>query len=392
MRENLDAFDAYDWLSRPMIVNPYVFYHQLRSREPVHWNAARRIWVLTRYADVMAALRDRRLSTRWIEAFMNHLPETERRAISRLDRHLSRWMLFSDSPEHTRLRAPVSTAFMPRLVEGLRPRIQGLVNELIDHVQDAGCMDVMRDFAYPLPTMVIAEMLGVPPQDRGRFKAWSEDILAFLATDRPQLDRARQAQRSLLEQTDYLNGIFVQRRKRPQDDEEHIAICVQLLIDGHETTTHLIGNSVLALLQNRDTLEKLQDDPVLITTAVEEFLRYDSPVQFVTRVAVEDFAIDGKQISQGQRVWLMLGAANRDPAQFPHPDRLDIRRRKNQHVAFGNGTHFCLGAPLARLETQIAINTLLSRLPALRFEDETAEPEWLADFKPRGLKTLPILF
>ena len=395
-------------LTPAYLANPYPFYLRLRREAPIYWSEAMGAWLLTRYRDAEAALRDPRLiSGTRIAAAVQQLPETVQPEVRALQNHISTWMGFIDPPDHTRLRALVSNVFTPRMIRSLRPRIQTIVDELLDRVQDAGRMDVIADFAFPLPAIVIAEMLGLPPADREQFKQWSNDVMAFLGTGRPQVDVARRAQQGVYALKGYLRSIFSQRRQSPQDDlisalliveqegdrlseEEMFGMCVFLLVAGHETTLALIGNSLLALLRQPDRKRTLQDDPALIETAVEEFLRYDSPIQHQTRVAGEDFELEGRQIRQGQRVLPMLGAANRDPAQFDDPDRLDIRRQPNPHLAFGYGIHFCLGAPLARLEGQIAIGAILRRMPALQLTTESLT--WRVHTSMRNPEMLPVTF
>ena len=395
-------------LTPAYLANPYPFYLRLRREAPIYWSEAMGAWLLTRYRDAEAALRDPRLiSGTRIAAAVQQLPETVQPEVRALQNHISTWMGFIDPPDHTRLRALVSNVFTPRMIRSLRPRIQAIVDELLDRVQDAGRMDVIADFAFPLPAIIIAEMLGLPPADRDQFKQWSNDVMAFLGTGRPQVDVARRAQQGVYALKGYLRSIFNQRRQSPQDDlisalliveqegdrlseEEMFGMCVFLLVAGHETTLALIGNGLLALLRNPDRKRTLQDDPALIETAVEEFLRYDSPIQHQTRVAGEDFELEGRQIRQGQRVLPMLGAANRDPAQFDDPDRLDIRRQPNPHLAFGYGIHFCLGAPLARLEGQIAIGAILRRMPALQLTTESLT--WRVHTSMRNPEMLPVTF
>ncbi len=365
-------------------------------------------WLLTRYGDAEAALRDPRLvSGTRVAAAVRQLPETVQPEVRALEGHISTWMGFIDPPDHTRLRALVSNAFTPRMIRGLGPRIQAIVDELLDRVEEAGQMDLIADFAFPLPAIVIAEMLGLPPADREQFKQWSNDVMAFLGTGRSRVDVARRAQQGVDALKDYLRGIFRQRRQLPREDlisallvveeegdrlseEEMFGMCVFLLVAGHETTLALIGNGLLALLRNPEQKQMLQEDPGLIDSAVEEFLRYDSPIQHQTRVAGEDFELEGCRIRQGQRVLPMLGAANRDPAQFADPDRLDIRRQPNPHLAFGYGIHFCLGAPLARLEGQLAIRTILRRLPRMQLTEGNLR--WRVHTSMRHPELLPVGF
>lgn len=324
-----------------------------------------------------------------------------------LSYHLSKWFGWNDPPYQTRLRGVVSKVFTPDVVMRMRPRIQTIVDELIDNVQSAGGMDVIRDIAHPLPVTVIAELLRVPPEYRERFKQGADDIVAFFSAGRAQPETAARAQRGILAINDSLKDIVHRRRSYPEHDlisrllaieqegdllseEELIGTCVFFLVAGHETTTDLIGNCILALLENPDQMGRLRDEPSLIGSAVEEFLRYDSPVQRIWRLALQDCEIDGKRILKGQIVLPLIGAANRDPAQFLDPHRLDIGRRDNIHAAFGVGTHFCVGATLARTQGQIAIQTLLRRLPFFetRHHGHGMEPTMAI----RSLKALPVTF
>ncbi|MCY4057163.1 MAG: cytochrome P450, partial [Gammaproteobacteria bacterium] len=301
----------------------------------------------------------------------------------------------------------VHRAFTPGTIERLRPRIEAIAEELLRPVRARGRLDVITEFAYPLPAIVIADLLGVPPEDRDRFKRWADDLTVFMegvGADYPAI--ARRANRSVLELTDYLAGLFDQCRRHPRADlvsdliaveaegdrlsqAELFGICSFLLEAGHETTTGLIGNGLLALLRHPDQLSKLQRNPALIGPAVEECLRYDGPIQRLSRVVTADFELRGKTLRRGQRIWAMQGAANRDPQQFPDPDRFDILRRNNRHVAFGYGVHHCLGAPLARIEGQIAFPALL-RLPELQLENPATE--WQEGVSLRTPKSLPVRF
>ncbi|MCH7835360.1 MAG: cytochrome P450 [Chloroflexi bacterium] len=387
--------------------NPYPMYVRLREEDPVHWSALMEAWILTRYADIVAVLTDSRFSANRRQAQNRFAQEAQKIAEEFGPFGRTQTMLTSDPPLHTRLRRLVSKAFTPRMVEGLRPRIQLIVDELLDAVRDSGRMDLIRDLAYPLPVIVIAEMLGIPPQERDQFKRWSDEIAATLGgpfTPPEVLERAR---KSAIELADYFRGVIAERRREPAEDlisgliaaeeqgqilseDEMLATAMLLLVAGNETTTNLIGNGTLALLRNPDQLRRLQDDPSLIPAAVEELLRYDGPVQGTGRVAMEELEIDGRPVKTGQVVFCVLGSANRDPAQFENPDELDITRQPNEHIAFGDGIHSCLGAPLARAEGQIAFETLLRRFPNPRLE--TDNPQWGGSFILRGLKSLPISF
>jgi cytochrome P450 len=383
------------------LADPYPTYHRLRADDPVH-HSPLGFWVLTRYDDVVAALRDPRLAKEAIAGFVAARFGAPVPAMGQS-------MLDRDPPDHTRLRGLVSKAFTPRVVEGLRPHIQQIVDGLLDRVEGAGGMDLIEEFAYPLPVTVICEMLGVPVADHDRFKGWSLDVARSLDSllvppdsDVPQ--RGLAARHALAE---YFRALIAERRAAPRPDmlsaliaaeesgdtlseQELLATCILLLIAGHETTVNLLGNGTLALLRHPSEMRRLRDNPGLIGSAVEELLRYDGPVQRTARIPSEDVTIGGRTIPKGDMVMPFIGAADRDPAHFPDPDRLDIGRTDNRHIAFGWGIHFCLGAPLARIEGQIAIGTLLKRLPKLALATEA--PEFRQSLTLRGLKSLPVTF
>lgn len=395
-------------LTPEFMADPYPFYHRLRAADPVYWSERLGAWMLTRYRDVTAALRDPRLNeSDRIAAILSQLPEERRPDFQPLSLHLTRWIVFTDPPDHTRLRALANKAFTPRIVANLRPRIQALVDDLLDARQAAGQMDIVKDFAFPLPAIVIAEMLGIPRRDHERFRRWTADIAGFLSAGQITVQGAAAAQESVLELRHYLHAIAEECRQRPQadlisalvatdeqgerlSDDEFTATCVQLLFAGHETTEGLIGNGLLALMRHPDQMDWLKDHPGTMATAVEEFLRYDSSVQRQARVASVDLNLEGRHVRRGQYILIFLGAANRDPDQFRDPDRLDVSRTENRHVSFGSGIHFCLGAPLARLEGEVAIGTALRRMPAMRLAAEHLEREPLLAL--RKLKSLPVTF
>lgn len=390
-----------------MLDDPYPAYHCLRSTDPVHWEPAESRWVLTRYADVVSVLRNPEASSERMQAFERFVPAAYRPLLE----FRANSMISNDAARHNRLRTLVNKAFTARAVEAMTENIQQLVDGFLDKVQSRGRFDVIADLAYPLPVTVIAEMLGVPTEDRDRFKQWSDELAVLAgatgsaaALTPEDYRRISDNQRQL---TDYLRQIVAKRRVQPGNDllsalaqaeesgdrlseDELYANAILILVAGHETTTNLIGNGMLALLRHPDQLKRLQDDPSLIPTAVEEFLRYDSPVQFTTRVLKNDLVVGDKTLKRGQIALLLLGAANRDPAQFPEPDRLDGGRTTNKHVAFGLGSHFCLGAQLARLEGRIAFETMLRRMPKMRLGAES--PKFREHFNLRGLKSLDVEF
>lgn len=396
-------------LAPGFFANPYPVYHELRTRDPVHWSESWGQWILTRYKDIVTVQRDFRHYTNVgrIVSFLDQLPDDVRDEIRPLYDNFTVGMPNNDPPEHTRVRGLVNKAFTPPIVDGMRQRVQEIVDELLDSIGNAETMDVIRDLAFPLPAIVIAETLGFPAKDRDRFKRWSDDIVAFHGTGRPDVDRVRQSLRGLLEAKEWLKDLAKERRQTPKDDllsglvaaeeqgamlneTELLATCITLLTAGHETTTGLIGNGLLALLRHPDQMEKLRNDPGLMETAIEEFLRYDAPFQRTWRMTAEDVEIDGTAIPKGQTVTMILGAANRDPAIFPNPDTLDITRSPNAHVSFGGGVHFCIGAQLARRETDIALTTLFNRFPDLRLPDPPAGIEWQQNNAFHNLKSLPV--
>jgi cytochrome P450 len=386
-----------------MLADPYPIYHRLRAADPFHRDEASGAWVLTRYDDVAAVLRHPQVSSERTRAAQQEAPPEFQAFFA----FRSNAMLNADPPKHTRLRLLVSKAFTPAAAEQLGPFIRCTVAEALDAAKARGRMDVMRDLAQPLSVTVIAHLLGVPPEDHARFKKWSDDIALTAGNVQSNLlpEHFQQAVRSWQELLAYLRVVVAERRAQPRADllsalvkaeeagdrlseEELFANTILLLNAGQETTTNLIGNGTYAFLQHPEEWRKLRDDPSLIGSAVEEVLRYDSPVQFTSRVLKADLALGGKQLRAGKLVLTLLGAANRDPAHFPEPDRFDITRADNKHVAFGLGPHFCLGAPLARLEGRIVFEELARRLPDLRLEGPA--PEYRDNFNLRGLKSLPV--
>jgi pimeloyl-[acyl-carrier protein] synthase len=381
--------------------NPYPFYKRVRETDPLHWNAPG-AWLVTRYADAVTLLRHPAIghTDGRTKEYTEYLIQQGR--LSPVELLLSHWILSKNPPDHTRLRNLVSRAFTPAVVEGLRPRIQQIVDDLLNQTQER--FDLIADFAYPLPVMVIAEMLGVPLDDRTRFKDWSQDL--FGAFDIVSSAEAQKRGSDAIQKfIDYFRELIIERRKNLQSDllsaliavhdegdklneYELIANCILLFIAGHETTMNLIGNGMLALLHHPGEFKKLHDNPDLIISAVEELLRYESPVQFYGRAVREDLDFEGKQLRKGQTIFILPGALNRDPEQFADPDTLNIERQDNRHLAFGYGIHFCLGAPLARVEGQIAINALVQRMPQLKLQSD--DVVWRDTLAVRGLKTLPV--
>lgn len=384
--------------------NPYPGYKVLREHRPVHWNDLFEAWVFTRYDDVDAVLMHPRFSADRAKA-RTRFSEMIRQQQERFGPFSQApTMLTSDPPEHTRLRRLVSKAFTPRAVEDLRPRIREIVSELLDGVAGRETFDLVDEIAYPLPVIVIAEMLGVPPEDRAEFKRWSNDVVATLSgpfTPPAVIERARKAIDELVE---YMSGFIAERRARPRNDlisrliaaeddgqvlseMEIFSTTILLLIAGNETTTNLIGNAMYSLLTQPDQLDLLRSDADLMPSAVEELLRFNGPVQATGRVAMEDIEVGGATVREGQIAFVLLGSANHDPAKFPDPERLDLTRNPTDHLAFGDGIHFCLGAPLARAEAQITLGALLERYPQMEL---AGEPTWGGTFIIRGARKLPL--
>lgn len=392
---------------------PYAVYHTYRSQEPVHWGMPTTpwwsgSWYLTRYADIVTVLKDPRFGKE-----IHHLLPPEELPVvppeyAFLDQLMSDWMLFRDPPDHTRLRGLVQRAFTPRMLDRIRPRIVDIARNLLDRVQCHGQMDLITDFAFPLPVVVIAELLGVPVENHAQFRQWSQSLIAVIDLKQTEEEESyRRGRQAALEVSAYLQRLIVEKRQRPQDDllstliaveaegerlseAELLATCLLLLLAGHETTVNLIGNGMLALLRHPEQLALLRTNPAYLPTAIEELLRYDSPVQLTTRYAMVDTNLHGKTMRKGEQVCLLLGAANWDPEQFPDPDKLDITRSPNRHLSFGLGVHFCLGAFLARLEAQIAFEMLLYRLANVEIQTDT--PAWRETIALRGLKAFPVSF
>ena len=392
-------------LSPERIADPHSYFSVLREHDPVHWNDKYRAWFIHRYDDVLDALRDPRFSSERIGAAYDRLTEEQKAERQSTYDILMDWLVFRDPPDHTRLRRLVSRAFTPRAVEAWRDRITGVVNELIDGLSGRNHFDLIEDFAYPIPAVVIAEMMGVPPDDRDRFKDWSDDVMILVFGARGVGDRRDRAQQGLVELAAYLGDLVAHYRQHPADniisnlveasegddsleDPEIVANCVLFLFGGHETTTNLIGNGIRVLLNHPNQLQRLRDDLSLIKPAVEELLRFDGPSKMEVRTLADQVEMGGKPLSAGDMVYLVQHAANRDPEAFDQPDQFDIARNPNNHIGFGFGLHFCLGASVARLEGTIALEALVRRLPNLGLGPE---PEvWVPTMLSRGLEHLPV--
>src|SRR6516225_4918383 len=360
------------------------------------------VWAVFKHSDCSTFLRDPRLSAKRTGALIDEFAGNEQKEFSELARTLSLWMLFFDAPEHTRLRKLMNKGFSPAAIESLRPRVEKVVEGMLMPFRQNRQIDLLPQFAHPLPAYVIAEMLDVPESLHQRFIHWSNAIATLFGNPYRTIDHLVAAQNAIRGLRDYFRQAVAVRRKQKGNDlisllmeieedgdvlteEELYAQCVMLLFGGHETTRNLIGNGLHTLLRHPEQTFELREHPELIRSAVEELLRYESPVQYTGRMVLQDFELCGVQARLGQEIIFMLGAANRDARQFKNPDRLDLKRGNNPHLAFGAGSHFCIGNQLARLEGQVAILKILQEFPEIR--SVSAEPEWLPNFSFRALKT-----
>ena len=398
-------------VSDRFIYDPYPTLALLRDTDPVHWSDSLGGWILTRYDDILATFKN-------VAVYSNegrlgrasaYLPAEARSRLEVFEAHYrTKGLLHSDPPDHTRLRRLVLRAFSPRVVEAMRPRIGQIVDGLIDRVADAGAMDAIEDLAFALPLTVLAELLGVDASMGPRFRGWAGRLLAFQGQNRPAERLLLAAQDALLEARQYLADLIELRRQEPGADLISLMACpgdgaealsdaeiintgITLLTAGHETTASLIGNGLYTLLSHPEQWARLKADPALLAPAIEEILRFESPVARQPRLLRRDTELRGRRLRAGQMVFQMLGAANRDPAQFRAPDSFDIGREPNRHVAFGQGIHFCIGAPLSRAEGQIAFGAVLERLPQIRLAGPA--PDWdVTKPNSRVLRSLSVAF
>ena len=400
---------AIDFSEPAIQADPYPVYQQLRDETPVVWNAPTNSWLVSRYDDIVTLLNDPRISSARVDATFRVLPEDVQRELEPLRHILSQRMLLTDPPTHTRLKNLVMPAFAARMSERRRERIQAICDGFIDRLTSTDTLDVMRDFATPLPGWVTGDVLGVPVERQQQFSDWSHDqvrVYDRLGALHDRVAVMRQGQASMLAMKAYLEEIIEQRRHEPGEDvitslvqaeeagdrltsDEMIAMVVAILVGGNNSTAHLIGNAILTLLRHPDALARLRDDPSLIRPAVEEIMRFESPVQSTSRVAKEPIELAGQTIEPGSNIHVLLASGNRDDAQFPDPGQFQIERSPNRHLTFAHGPHYCLGTSLARTITQTAVLTLIIRFPNLTLATDT--PEWNDGFSFRSLKTLPVM-
>jgi cytochrome P450 len=396
-------------VSPEFVANPYPLLARLRQEEPVYWSDGIGGWLLTRYDDILISFKQ---TTHYsnenrLGKAVEYLPPERRAKFKPFEDHYAtKGLLHSDPPDHTRLRALVTREFTVMIVEKMRPRIQEVVDGLLDAAEKNGRMDVVPDLAAALPVQVIAEILGVPPPDRYLIRKWTDHILRFQGVNKPSEADLSRAQDALMEMRAYIKSMINERRRQPCGDlmgkfvaaesegqrlseAELINTCVTLFTAGHETTLSLISNTIYTLLANSDQYELLRHDPGLLESAIEESLRYESPVSRQSRLMKDNTELAGKKLKKGEIVFQMLNAANRDPAYFADPDKFDIQRKKNRHIAFGQGIHFCVGAALSRAESTIAVGTALKRFPNLRLVDD--KPDWdVSKRNSRVLRSLPV--
>ena len=388
--------------------DPFPLYARLQDEDPVHWSPALRAWVLTRYEDVRQMMLSESMSPDRLRPFYAQLKGERRDTLAEVMRYMSLWMVFRDPPEHTRLRRLVGTVFNLKALEGLAGPVARVVDHLLDQLPTDRPVDWAQQVAMPLPAYVIMDMLKIPYAAYPELKEASDELRAFIGGARADDDRYARARRGAERLATFFRQVIAERRAAPGDDfvsrmiaarddegrlseDELVATCMLVLFAGHETTTHLLGNAVHALLDHPDQLQRLRDDPALITSAVEEFRRYDGPSNAIARVVKVEHQIEGRTLKAGDRVFGFANAANRDPRAFTDPQDLDIARTPNRHLTFGFGLHFCMGAPLARLEGKLCIGSLVQRFGRIeRVRGPEGEPDWIDALAMRGVSRLPI--
>lgn len=392
-----------------ILQNPYPTYTRLLEEGPLHYvdvGSKWAVWAAFSHAECSSIAKDPRCSAKRAQQLLLPLPLSRQAEFSELARMFGLWMIFMDPPEHSRLRKLLNKGFSPAAIEALRPQIEALVERMLERLKPGMEIDLVSEFAYPMPVSVISEMMGVPETLHSSFADWSRAIALFRGSPNRTVEHAQAAQDAMLQLTDYFRKTVAERKRQKGDDlisllidieeegevlteEELYAQCISLIFAGHETTRNLIGNGMYTLLQHPEQAEELRENSDMIRSAVEELLRYESPVQFTARVLKEDIEICGQRIPRKWTILCMLGAANRDPKRFKDPNQLDLRRLNNQHLAFSAGPHACIGSQLARLEGQVAILKLVQRFPKMKLIGP--RPEWADTFGLRGLKSLPVI-
>ena len=396
---------AFDLTEPAVIQDPYPVFAAMRRDAPVHWNDSVKGWFVTRYFDVRTVLRDPRFSVEKMAPFADRMGGAKREKIAFLADILGGWMVFKDPPDHTRLRQVLQGAFMPKPLAAMRPRVEAVAHEVLDGLGERTEIDLIADFAVPLPATVIGDLCGVPRDMVGKLREWADDIAKFVLQGRDTPDKYDRSHSALVECVEFYRALVADHRANPRDDltslmiaggevgkplrdDEIVSTLVLILFAGHETTTNLIASGMYILLRNPDQMALLEGDRALIPSAVEEFLRAEGPVSTIVRIALEDIEIGGQTVRKGERVFAAVDSAARDPEVFEPAETVDVTRRRNRHMAFGKGIHLCLGAPLARLEGQVAFEALFDRYTGFRLAGET--PVWRDELITRGLHALPI--
>lgn len=395
----------YDPADEKIRRNPFPLYEQLQLEDPVHWSEPLRSWVVTRYDDVRQVAMTPTMSSDRLQPFYESLKDERRDILSGVMRYLNLWLPFREPPEHTRLRKLLNSVFTPALIASMQGNIGKTVDSILEQVDTTKPVDFMREIAVLLPAYVILDMLSIPRQHFLEIKQWSDDLILFIGTARGEKNKYARAREGADRMADYFREVIRSRRAAPGSDvlsqmiaarddgntlteDELVATCMLILMAGHETTTSLLGNAIKALLDHPEQLARLQAAPEMIDSAVEEFLRFDGPAVAAARVVAVDHELAGKQLKQGDRVFAMLNAANRDPRRFERPHELDLTRTPNRHIAFGQGPHFCLGAPLARLEAKVCVRILVDRFPQMRYAE--GDCKWMDALVMRGLTSFPL--
>ena len=399
---------VYDPSDPQVMANPFPVYARLREEDPVHWSPSLKSWIITRYVDVRDLLLSDSLSVNRLVQFYSALPPREAALLKDIIHYLNLWLAFRDPPDHTRLRRIMRHAFTAKAIEDMRPKIEDITHLLLDRLEqnDVSRVDLIREFALQLPAFVIMDLLDVPRDMLDEFKEWSDDMAVFIGGARNSGDKYERAARGCQKMSAYFRQLVDERRANPRpgflmdlinardegdklSDDELVATCILVLFAGHETTTNLIGNATLLLLSHPQQLARLLAEPELIDGAIEEVMRFDGPTNALVRVVAQDHELHGKTLREGERVFVMVNSANRDPRMFKDAEQFDILRKQNRHLTFGQGIHLCLGAKLAREEGRVAVQALLNRFPDMTLDPEEG-PEWLDAMVPRGTRRLPV--
>lgn len=399
---------VYDPSDPAVMANPFPVYAKLREADPVHWSPSLKSWIVTRYTDVRDLLLSDHLSVNRLIQFYKALPPADAALLKDIIHYLSLWLAFRDPPDHTRVRRIMRHAFTAKAIEEMRPNVVEITDMLLDRLEASGKNDVdlIREFALQLPAFVIMDLLDVPRDMLDDFKEWSDDMAVFIGGARNSGDKYTRAARGCAKMSTYFRQLIRERTANPKpgflmdlinardageklSDDELVATCILVLFAGHETTTNLIGNAALLLMRHDDQRAKLRENPELIDSTIEEVLRFDGPTNALVRVVAQDHELHGCKMREGQRVFVMVNSANRDPRIFDDADRFDISRQQNRHLTFGQGIHLCLGAKLAREEGRVAVKRLFDRFPDLAL-DPDEPPAWLDAMVPRGTRRLPV--